>query len=170
MSNPAKAGTHTAHPSPRHILMIVPYVTSTEDLHTLSARPSIPSREFGDKAAQTGKPLWLQRCLPLIRSIPVSINHFWQVAGKQLLMIVLLWSAGSHLLTLPAVVCLPEPWQKDRCRQHASCRGGTGQSPAGRLPWSPTGKNIPFRNTSQLQWFPVPIFKQLHACPQFSHI
>lgn len=34
------------------------------------------------------------------------INHPWQVAGKQLLMMGLLPSTGSHLLTLPAVVCL----------------------------------------------------------------
>lgn len=31
---------------------------------------------------------------------PESINHFWHVAGKQLPTTVLLWSTGSHLLTL----------------------------------------------------------------------
>lgn len=41
---------------------------------------------------------WLPSTLSLLSS-PDSINHFWQVAGKQLRMTVLLWSTGSHLLT-----------------------------------------------------------------------
>lgn len=41
---------------------------------------------------------WLLSPLCLLPS-PNSINHFWQVAGKQLRMTVLLWSTRSHLLT-----------------------------------------------------------------------
>lgn len=80
-------------------------------------------------------------------------------------MIVLLQSAGSHLLTLPAVVCLPEPGQKDRRGQPE----GSGQNTAGNLPWSHTGEtSSPSKTPFGFGCFPVPVFKQLDAEPQFS--
>lgn len=63
---------------------------------------------FSTTLEQQVEPLWIkgqnqEGCwLPSPQSpLPShdSINHFWQVAGKQLRMTVLLWSTGSHLLT-----------------------------------------------------------------------
>lgn len=130
---------------------VIPVLRSTEEPHARPARPPSPAEhgppgQPGGRTAQSSNPLWLQQCLsPSIPShpIPAPINHFWQVAGKQLLMIVLLRSAGSHLLTLPAVVCLPS---RDRCRKHAS-RRETAQNAAGNLPWSKHGRPIALKKT-----------------------
>lgn len=65
-------------------------------------------RAFCAPLEQPVEPLWIKgqnqegRWLPSPLSLLPShdsINHFWQVAGKQLRMTVLLWSTGSHLLT-----------------------------------------------------------------------
>lgn len=111
MSNPARAGTHppkvhfNGHPlSDKHRRATR---MSSMTIHPQQSKAHLVN--LGTKQHKSGNCSGSSSASPWVHPIPVPINHFWQVVGKQLLMIVLLWSAGSHLLTLPAVVCLPEP-------------------------------------------------------------
>lgn len=108
MCNPVRAGTHPSkehfdsqplsdeHKRTTHTRVTVHPQQSTARPANLGTKQHVLVKGSGSTGASPVCP------------IPVPINHFWQVAGKQLLMTVLLQSAGSHLLTLPAVVCLPE--------------------------------------------------------------
>lgn len=146
----------------KHISAISPTRMSTEEPHTLPAqRPARQSTAclrtpatFGTKQHKSVNRPGSSGASPC--SVP--INHPWQVAGKQLLMMVLLRSAGSHLLTLPAVVCLPEPWQKDRRGQRASHRVKARQET-----WSHTGQSRPKKKKKKKQ---TTTFRLRDACLQ----
>lgn len=105
MCNPVRAGTH---PSKAHFDS---HTLSEEHRRATHIKSDCPPQQSTAPPADLGTKLQYWSKTPLVPPpcpTPVPINHFWQVAGKQLLMIVVLQSAGSHLLTLPAVVCLPE--------------------------------------------------------------
>lgn len=107
MCSPVRAGTHRskAHFGSHPLCDENRRATYISRVTVHPQQSTAPPANLGTKQHILVKRLWLSWCLP---SLSLPINHFWQVAGKQLLMIVLLQSAGSHLLTLPAVVCLPE--------------------------------------------------------------
>lgn len=163
MSNPARAGTHppkvhfNGHPlSDKHRRATR---MSSMTIHPQQSKAHLVN--LGTKQHKSGNCSGSSSASPWVHPIPVPINHFWQVVGKQLLMIVLLWSAGSHLLTLPAVVCLPEPWQKDRCGQHASRQEDLVKTQQGTCPGPIPAKHHPQKHVLALHGSRCPFSNSL---------
>lgn len=166
MCNPVRAGTHPSkehfdsqplsdeHKRTTHTRVTVHPQQSTARLANLGTKQHVLVKGSGSTGASPVCP------------IPVPINHFWQVAGKQLLMIVLLQSAGSHLLTLPAVVCLPE--RDKRTDADNMPAAGKIRSKLSREPdVLPCGKTSTSKPPFGFGCFLGLIFKQLDACTDF---